>query len=76
MDYLQFAEILWIPATMMFTWQQKTINRLAEKLEEKADVKVISEMQSDIKELLHLLTEHRIEMGRWQGQIGQKQQKS
>jgi hypothetical protein len=76
MDYLQFIELLWIPAGMMFTWQQKTINRLAEKLEEKSDIKVVTEMQADIKELLKLLNEHRIEMGRWQGLTEQKQQKS
>ena len=76
MEALIFAQVLWIPATMLFTWQHRLISKMTEKVEAKADISTVTEMKGDIKELLKLLTEHRIEMGRWQGLIEQKQQRS
>ena len=60
----------------MFGWQQYMIHKLADKLEKKADISDMSELKNDIKKVLDLLTESRIEMSRWQGRTEQKQLQS
>lgn len=72
MNYLQFLEVLWIPAALMFGWQQYMIHKLADKIDKKADTSDVSELKEDIKKVIELLTESRIEMSRWQGRTEQK----
>lgn len=52
---------------VLVSWLHLRVSNVAKKLEDKADHRDISELKTDLKEILKTLTELKVEQARWQG---------